>query len=635
MGETILPDLILVHPGVAPRELRRFAPLWADDDVDRSPEGYREISSAFPGLRALCREELAALLPPPDPALAGRVRDWVDGLAHQWAFSEVFAVRDLDFWAFLRRRMIRWLHERMVERRVIEALAAREPVSLIAIGLDPGHRKLLRVLTDALDDRLRPEIAFLEPPAPSPRHTITQRRFRKLFFLLQDAWHGVQLLAEDIFVRRPKVLLISDARCWQRGRGGPHGRTTDVHLESVWREGRQRRLRLYYRADSYHPDVGAMTSGRLAPTYLRHFLFLLAQTSRGFWEVWRIHRQWRQLRERPEFRASLTFEGLSLDDLVREWLDRQLGRPLSICVRATRRESHFLRGLRPRVLLLTHEQEQNRPVLMAAKRLGIPTVGLQLRPYHAWDHAYVLPRADRDAGACLPDRLCVFSQEAKAFLVEQGGFDPSTVEVTGDPRRDGAAPDLGRAPESVARMRHRWGVEGDRRVIGVTCRPTETSEILEWLVPALRQRDRAFVLLGPSPDASAGAETLRRRVAVRDFHWLHALEPDTLEDWRGSIDALVTTSWPDAAECLSRRIPVILVDAGEHPPLAGVDPGGLIPRARSAEDLGRRLDDALAGPERLPAGEDWHRLMQVLYGPPDGRAAARVMDLIESLARDA
>jgi hypothetical protein len=631
MGESALPDLVLIHPAVGPEALRRFAPaLWREGDSGRPPQGYREISAAFHGLRAFCREGLETTLPSADATLAERVREWVDVLAHGWKFPEVFGVGEVKFWAFLRNRMISWLHEHLAEGRLITGLAAEAPIALLAIGVDASHRAQLRALADASDGRLRPEVAYLAAPAPVPRQTATERRMRKLFFLLQDGWHGVKLIVENLFVRRPKLLIASDARCWQRRRG----RSVDVHLEGVWRDGRQRPLRLYYRTNNYDPDVGAMTTGRLAPTYLMHFFFLLAQTSRGFWEVWRIQRQWRQLRDRPEFREALVFDGLPVGEIVCDWLDAQTARWLPQNVRNTRRELYFLRGVRPRAVLLTHEQVVNRPILTAAKRLGIPTVALQLRPFHVWDHAYLLSRRDPEHSTCVPDRLCVFSQEAKAFLVEQGAFDPSAIVVTGDPRGDalaenGAAEE--RLAESAARMRRRWGVEGDRRVIGLACSPTDCPQALDWLAGALRDRDDAFVLLRLLGDVGIGRDFL----AGHGLRWSHALPPGTLEDWRAGIDLLLTTDWTEAAEALARRTPVAIVGIGDRPPLAGPDPGSLVARASDPAELSRILEAALARSGRLPADEAWRRFVDAYYGERDGRASARVMDVLEGLTRRA
>jgi hypothetical protein len=248
----------------------------------------------------------------------------------------------------------------MRERHVLEQLAGDGQLVVLAAGVDPARRMLLRSLSDLLQQRIRPEIAFAAVPVSPPDETVAERRFRKLFFLLQDAWHGMRFVAEDLLLRRPKVLLVSEWRGWRRRHRTDRGwARTDVHLESVWHEGRKRPLRLYYRTDSYHPDVGAMTGGRLAPTYLRHFLFLLAQTSRGFLETRSIQRSWQRLRSNEEFRASLVFDDLPVAEIIVDWLDQWVAESLPTYVRDTRRENHFLRGIRPDVILMTAERERS------------------------------------------------------------------------------------------------------------------------------------------------------------------------------------------------------------------------------------------------------------------------------------
>jgi hypothetical protein len=634
---TTVPDLLIIHPALERQVVRSLVgDYWPDGDLAKVPAGYREISSTLFDLRAFCREERLARPPEPDPTLPERVREWVDALAQAWGFPEVFEARELNFWAFLRDRLIRWLHEMMAERRMLEHVANGQQLSLIAVGVGRFRRMLLRSLAESLSGAMRPEIAFVDPPLPRDRETQAERRLRKLFYLLQDAWHGVQFLYENLFVRRPKVLLVSDSLCWQRRRreNGAWPRT-DVHLESVWREGRRRPLRIYYRTDRYHPDVGVMTGGRLAPTYLRHFLFLLAQTSRGFWEVRNIQRQWSRLKERDGFRQALVFEGLPVAEMIISWLDEATTGSLPTYVRDTRREIHFLRGIRPDVLLLAHEQESNRPILVAARRLGIPTVALQLRPFHDWDHAYLLPPGAPERESGLADRLCVFAQSAKTFLVEKGAFDPSSIVVTGDPRLDTAAP--GADPDQVLlqRLRKRWGVEGDRKVIAVLCPAAQCSETLAWLTDAVAGRENAFVLIRPGGRAPDENAFERLAAAVRDVGWVHLDSREAVADWLDGVDLLVTTTWPEVAEGVLHRTPVVFVELGSTPGSSGPDPGSLVRRVRAKDELRGIVEDLLAGRvDRLPADEKWREFVRATYGWGDngkGGAAQRVFEAAEQM----
>jgi len=629
-------DVLLIHPALAAESARIYLhALWPDGDPRQAPPGYLEVSSALFDLRAFCRAELRERLPQADATLPARVREWIDGLAQSWSFPDALAVRDLDFWAFLRSRMIAWLHSRMAERRLIEHLAADGELSVLAVGVSADQRALLRALSDARKGALHSEIATLPPPAFPQPETIAEMRLRKLFGLFQDGWHGVRLLVEDLLVRRPKVLLVSDSRSWERGRSDDalRGRS-DAHLERVWREGRRRPLRLYYRIDRYDPDVGAMTAGRLAPTYLRHFLFLLAQTSRGYWEVRKIQRQWRALRENPAFQEALVFEGLKIGEMILGWMDEAIAHQLPSDVRTTRREAHFLLGARPEVVLLGQEPEDCRALVAAARKLRIPTVGVQLRPFSDWDHAYLLTPRSRPGSACLADRLCVFSREAKAFLVEQGACDPPSVVITGDPRRDWLEERGTPSAAVIEQIRRRWGVEAGQRVVALACRPAQGPEVLDAVMGALAGRDDAFLLFHPCGEAGNGKRFYHRMSGRAGLRWLHCMTGDPFADWLQAVDLLVATTWADVAEAILSRTPVVFVRCGEQAAFSGPEPGDLIGRAATPEELRAAVEDALAHPgRRLPADERWHAFIEGVYGPGDGAAARRIMEIVEGLTR--
>ncbi len=606
---------------------------WPDGDVSNVPPGYHEIATAFHGPRAFCLGSRNLGAPPVDAELLARVRAWVDLRAQEWSFGRVFAARDLNFWAFLRDRLVSWLHELMVERRALEHLAGDEDLVVLAAGIDPYRRLLLKAIAEVHKGRFHPEIAYLAEPIPPAAETAAERRFRKLFFLVQDAWHGMQFLVEDLLIRRPKVLLVSDSRCWQRRRADDGGwARTDVHLEAVWREGRQRPLRLYYRSDSYHPDVGAMTAGKLAPTYLRHFLFILAQTSRGYWETRRIQRNWRGLQQKEGFRASLVFEGLPLGELMCAWLDQATAEKLPTYVRDTRRESHFLRGIRPDVILLTNERETNRSVLAAARRLGIPTVALQLTPYPQWEGSYMAPPPDDAGEPCLPDRLCVFTPQGKARLVEKGALAPAEVVVTGDPRLDVMATAHELDAQIRHRLRSRWGVEAEQKVVALACEPHERSWTLDWLGRAAADRSGVFVLIRSSETPCGEEGALRRVASSRGLRWVELISPQQLRDGYDGIDLLLVTSATEMAEGLLRRKPVVFLHPDPEPRRIDPDPGGLVQWASSAPELRQFLAEGV----RAPAADTvWESYIDAVFGPRRQRPAQRVVEtLMDVLHQD-
>ncbi|MCK4304320.1 MAG: hypothetical protein KAY24_08795 [Candidatus Eisenbacteria sp.] len=636
-GGAISPDLILLHAALEPRIVQLIlSQYWPDGDLAKIPPGFHEIPAVFPGLRAFMPCDRPPYRAQPDPSLLRSVREWVDALAQRWDFGEVFAAGGLNFWGFLRDRFIHWVHQMMEARHALERLAGEEDFIVLAAGISDGQRMLLRGLTELSQRGIRPEIVYAEVPTQPPGETLAERRFRKMFLLLQDAWHGMRFLLEDLFVRRPKVLLVSSSRCWKRRMGidGSWART-DIHLEAVWREGRRHGLRLYYRSDSYHPDVGAMTAGRLAPTYLRHFLFLLAQTSRGFWETRSILRKWKRLRDHAEFQHSLVYEEMPLGEMITAWLDEATRHDLPAYVRNTRRETHFLRGIRPEAILMTDERGGNRSILAAANKLAIPVVALQLRAHQDWNNGYQPTPDGRRYAQCLPDRLCVFTQAAKVRLVEGGALDPSAVVVTGDPRLGAMDPDALLGEPALRQLHGRWGVERGQKVIAVACAAHERSKMLSWVGKAAADRRDAFLLMQFQDIAYGEREAYRQSAVMHGLRWFHLIPQRGIDEMLGGVDVMVTTRQHEVAEGVLRHIPVVHVALDSDSALQGPDPGDLIRRVTSEEGLREAVSDALEGcshDERRPKASRTE-FLEAVYGRAARDAGKHIVEAITSLMR--
>ncbi len=631
---SVQPDLILVHPLLDAAHVRQLLPaFWPEGEMAKLPEGYHEVASPLFGLRAFCRHEPGCIFGSPAQDLTQRVRTWVDDLSLRWQFAEVFRAGDLNFWAFLRDRLILWLRELMLQRRAFDELLEQREVLILAAGLSEDQRLLLRELSKQHGPRLRTVLAYADPPAPPAPETVAERRARKVFFLLQDAWHGVQFLWEDLFVRRPKLLLVSHSSCWRRRRGAD-GRTarTDVHLEAVWREGRKSRLRLYLRADSYHPDVGAMTAGRLAPSHLRHFLFLLAQTSRGFRETRSILRKWLRLKQKPGFEDSLQLEGLALSGLLVRWLDTATRELLPEYVRDIRRESHFLRGIRPDAIVLTHEQAENRPLLAAARRLSIPTVALQTQPLQQWDDAYMSSPPDPSHSVCLPDRLCVFTSETKQRLVERGAFNPAQVVVTGDPRQQAAPAGQGIDPAERARLRRQWGVEADQDVIALACASQELAEILGWLSASISGNRQIFLLIRLQAQVQGEEATARQIAGAHGLRWVHFIKQSALGERLPAVDLLLTSNPHEMAEALLQEIPVVRVQRSSGLSSWPIEMPSNVPLAKSAEELGEVIAalQRKALSDLMPSGPV-NTFLDASFGDRPGNASREVVELVQSM----
>jgi hypothetical protein len=331
----------------------------------------------------------------------------------------------------------------------------------------------------------------------------------------------------------------------------------------------------------------------------------------------------------------MVLDDLPIDDLLEAWMERALRHQLPTWVRDTRRETHFLRGVRPTAILMADERGTNRPLLAAAGRLGIPTVALQLRPYETWDDSYLAPLPDPGQRGCIPDRLCVFTPAVKAQLVEGGAFEPSAIVVTGDPRLETLDPGGAFDEGQRRRVLRRWGVENGQRVVALTCTAEECSLVLPWMGQALAGRQDVFVVLGVPDLNRVEAHCCRRLAVARGLRWLHLLSQQQVDEHLETADLLVTSSASEISEGILHGLPVVRLEldgAGEQ---LDPDPGGLVRSVVSAAQLGSEIENALTGRFSGPKRSDPEvaAYLRAVYGSPTNGAAHQILETILGLCR--
>ena len=130
--------------------------------------------------------------------------------------------------------------------------------------------------------------------------------------------------------------------------------------------------------------------------------------------------------------------------------------------RTVARAERMLLDLRPSVLFLDHEGGRTAYVV-AARRLGIPIVVVQHGVIYPGNPEYCHPLLD---GLVRADLTCVFGTYERDVLVDQAGFDPTTVLVTGSARSDPDHTADPASPTERADVRRDLGVaEGDRTLV--------------------------------------------------------------------------------------------------------------------------------------------------------------------------
>jgi hypothetical protein len=158
----------------------------------------------------------------------------------------------------------------------------------------------------------------------------------------------------------------------------------------------------------------------------------------------------------------LEVDGVDLGPAMEAAVDGYAGRWLEQQRLATRRAERFLKLMRPEAIYLDREGTRTRWII-AARRLGIPVVAIQHGMIYPGNPEYCQPAHPL---AMRPDVTCVFGAAERAIVIEQSGYAPDAVLVTGSPRSDPETMSLPTAPDERATVRRELGVaKGDRLLL--------------------------------------------------------------------------------------------------------------------------------------------------------------------------
>lgn len=346
--------------------------------------------------------------------------------------------------------------------------------------------------------------------------------------------------------------------------------------------------------------------------------------------VWRA---WRELRDAPGLRDALVHRSVRFAEMCAADVASVFLEQLPWAIRSFEETREALQALTPDVLVLYAESSGwGRVAVAAARAAGVPSVAMQHGLLYPRYYSY-LHRSD-EGDAPRPDRTALFGEAARRFLVEEGGYAPDTLTVTGSPRFDAlVAQARGR---DRAALRAELGVLPDQKLLLVASRYRgirETHPALgaafARLAAAIEADPRLRGLVKPHPAESPAPYA--RDLAGRTRTALAAPDAD-LVALMAAADVLVTVESLSAVEALVLGLPVVVLQHPTHL-RALVEAGvalGVAPGADPAPTLERALFDP-ATRDALAAARG--RYVDDVACGADGQAVRRILDLIQSSAR--
>ncbi|ODS53623.1 MAG: hypothetical protein ABS36_13435 [Acidobacteria bacterium SCN 69-37] len=151
-----------------------------------------------------------------------------------------------------------------------------------------------------------------------------------------------------------------------------------------------------------------------------------------------------------------------------------------------------------------------RALVLEARRLGIPTVGIQhgfiYRHWLNYRHeADELEPHGTDAGFPLPTRTLLFDRHAQATLETTGHVPSAALAVTGSPRLDEFVARIESVRASRDAIRRELGLAGGDRLLVLAAKASEIGPHLGALMAAVPERPGIRLVIKPHPAESREA----------------------------------------------------------------------------------------------------------------------------------
>ena len=341
---------------------------------------------------------------------------------------------------------------------------------------------------------------------------------------------------------------------------------------------------------------------------------------------------WRTLRGSPGMREAFSHRGVAFADLAGPDLAGTLLLQLPWAVRCYEEMAAVVESVRPAAVCLYAESSGwGRAAVAACRAAGVPTVAVQHGIVYPKYYSYRHGPGEEDCPR--PDRTAVFGESARRLLVDMGGYDPTSLVVTGSPKFD----ELLASARSRDRRKVRsgLGVDDGKAVVLVASRYRAIRSTHAAIGPALPALVRAVEALGgvvavvkPHPAEPAGAYDADLGASGR----VRVVDPSLdLMDLLHAADALVTVESLSAVEALVLGRPVLILQMPTN--LRALVDEGVALGVAAGEDPGPALRRLLFDAATRQALETARRryLTEVAAGV-DGGATHRIVALIAATA---
>lgn len=336
----------------------------------------------------------------------------------------------------------------------------------------------------------------------------------------------------------------------------------------------------------------------------------------------------------PAVRDAAVWRGYDLWPMLSAVLRRAADAQWPWSARSMDEAAAALRRLQPSVVVTYAEAGGwGRALILEARRLGIPSVGLQhgfiYRHWLNYQHdADEMADESGDGGFPRPDRTMLFDGFAADTLLTAGHFPEESVTVTGSPRLDELAARVAAIGAGRGDLRQSLGVPLDGHLIVIAAKFSEIAEDLPAVVGALDQLPDVRAVIKPHP---AEPREVYQSVLRDSTHACLAPAGMDLGSLIGAADAVLTKNSTAAIDAMTLGIPAFVVGLPNNlSPFVDASAMEGVPREAVRQAIGAVLYDRAVRQTLVARGRAFAERYRMTA---TGRSAAKTAEAVLDLAR--
>ncbi len=339
---------------------------------------------------------------------------------------------------------------------------------------------------------------------------------------------------------------------------------------------------------------------------------------------WTALGRYARLERTAAFQASFDFAGADVSPLFVPLLRRSVA-GIARWARNVEAVARSIRSVGNVRAVLVHEELYPKGMLTiaAARRLGIPSVGVQHATISPTHQLYTIP-AGQVAGAPMPDYFAAYSEYAKDVVSRHGNYPAERVWTVGSARFDHLAGEL----PSRTDARRLLGLPQDKFVILLASEGfAYTKKSARALFEAVRDADDVLVAIKTHPKDTA---LDKYRAIARECGIDHLqLFTDQLYELIAACDVFVAGFSTTLLEAILAGRPTISVNLwGEPDRYPYVAEGGSL-GARSAEEIHTAIEQIRTTEASAALDLARRRFLEYHLGPTaTGRGAEALADMV-------